>query len=286
MGTDPSSAHIRRHRRASSFIREVRRTSRTSVMPCGAPSSMMAARSAAPDIIIMFARRGWAAKRAMRLPASVMRPSSSNAPSIRRSDTAFAHALSGGGVSHGRPSILTVPQSAADRTVDARSASRISGFIAGGRDAFSRSVQSRQHTPGRTRPARPLRCSARSCVRGRVSRRLIPLDGENLLTRIRPESTTTVTPGIVRDVSAIEVARMMRRLPGCGGETARSCSSFESAPYSGNTSGKPFSSSAHRLISPSPGRKHRISPSSVSESARRTAPAACAHIGAADGTCR
>ena len=61
---------------------------------------------------------------------------------------AFAHAASGGGVSQGSPSILTVPQSAAESTVDARSASTISGFIAAGRCVVQQGDVSELRLPG------------------------------------------------------------------------------------------------------------------------------------------
>ena len=47
----------------------------------------------------------------------------------------------------------------------------------------------------------------------------MPLAAENLLTRISPESTTTVIPGMVSDVSAMDVASitlLFRLLPDCG----------------------------------------------------------------------
>ena len=127
----------------------------------------------------------------------------------------------------------------------------------------------------------------------------MPERGENLLTRMSPESITVVTPSMVSDVSAMDVDKITRRGPSpTRRATTRSCSSLGNAPYSGNTSTallcasvtlceeiSPRSSSWHLLISPSPGRKQRMSPPG-SASARFTAPAICTAIGAVDSTCR
>ena len=82
-----------------------------------------------------------------------------------------------------------------------------------------------------------------------------------------------VMPGIVTDVSAMDVARMtLRRGPQAN---TRSCSSFGSEPWSDSTAADGATArtdSMARRISPSPGRKQRTSPS-VSASARPTAAA-------------
>jgi len=80
-----------------------------------------------------------------------------------------------------------------------------------------------------------------------------------------PLSTTTRTPCIVSDVSAIEVASTILRRPGFDGAMARSCPWLSSAPYSGamSTSPRPTRAarvSATRRISPIPGKKTRIEP--------------------------
>ena len=125
------------------------------------------------------------------------------------------------------------------------------------------------------RPARPRRCSAASCVTRMVSRCVIPERGSNLGTRAMPESTTAVTPSIVRLVSAIDVARTILRRPGGDGAIASSCSSAAIVPCRAKTRG-PFgptrsrTRSAIRRISPAPGRNTSTSPE-VSASARCTA---------------
>ena len=82
-------------------------------------------------------------------------------------------------------------------------------------------------------------------------------------TRASPVSTTAVTPGIVSDVSATFVARMMRRLG--PGFSAASCFSGGRSPYNSTSSAfceaaKPASASAVRRISPTPGKKQSTSP--------------------------
>ena len=159
-----------------------------------------------------------------------MRPDLSSAPRSSSSAFAFSQLAAGGGVSHGRPSRAVVPHSAQASTVDARSASTISGFIAGTSVRSCASVQSRRQSPGAVRPARPRRWSARSRVRRSVSKRLMPELGENRLTRMSPESMTVVTPSIVSEVSAMDVASTTLRRPSASGSSTRSCSSFGIAP--------------------------------------------------------
>jgi hypothetical protein len=48
-------------------------------------------------------------------------------------------------------------------------------------------------------------------VSGSVASRDIPVDGEKRETRISPLSTTAVTPSIVTDVSAMDVASITLR---------------------------------------------------------------------------
>ena len=58
----------------------------------------------------------------------------------------------------------------------------------------------------------------------------MPELGENRLTRMSPESMTVVTPSIVSEVSAMEVASTTLRRPSASGSSTRSCSSFGIAP--------------------------------------------------------
>ena len=77
---------------------------------------------------------------------------------------------------------------------------------------------------------------------------------------------------MVKEVSAMGVARTIFRDPGALGAMARRCSSPDSMPYKGNTCVSPSEAprcSAQRRISASPGRKARMSPA-WSRWARRT----------------
>ena len=107
----------------------------------------------------------------------------------------------------------------------------------------------------------------------------MPVVGEKRGMRMSPESMTTEMPGSVTDVSAMLVARITFRRPPVA--KTRSCASFGSDPYRGRmshrgTSAAPRAASSSasaafaRRISPSPGRKQRMSPSD-SFSARTTA---------------
>ena len=65
-------------------------------------------------------------------------------------------------------------------------------------------------------------------VSGSVTSPVIPVPGEKRGTRIRPESMTVVMPSIVREVSAMDVARITFRR--ALGAKTRSCSSFGRLP--------------------------------------------------------
>ena len=91
----------------------------------------------------------------------------------------------------------------------------------------------------------------------------MPEPGSNRARRARPASTTTLTPGMVSEVSAIDVASTIRlRAP--GGASARPCAARSIAPNKGVISASapsmPGSMAATRRISPSPGRKARMVP--------------------------
>ena len=94
----------------------------------------------------------------------------------------------------------------------------------------------------------------------------MPLRGSNLGTRSRPLSTTTLTPSMVRLVSATFVANTIFREPLGAGSIAARCAFRSRSPYSGHTitSGRLLSSSlrvsATRRISACPGRKTRTLP--------------------------
>ena len=63
-----------------------------------------------------------------------------------------------------------------------------------------------------------------------VSSRLSPLPGSKTIFRHRPLSTTTRTPSMVRDVSAMGVASTTLRFPGRLGAMAAFCSALDSMP--------------------------------------------------------
>ena len=117
--------------------------------------------------------------------------------------------------------------------------------------------------PSATRPARPLRCVAMSMLMRTVSRWLSPVRASNIICRHSPESTTTLTPSIVSDVSAIGVASTTLRSPSLDGAIALYCCWGGRLPYRGITlvgsSAEP-SSCWQRSISPCPGRNTRMSP--------------------------
>ena len=68
-----------------------------------------------------------------------------------------------------------------------------------------------------------------------VSRRLRELWGSNTSRRQKPPSTTTRTPSMVSEVSAMGVASTTFRLPAGLGAMAARCSSGASRPYKGYT---------------------------------------------------
>ena len=117
--------------------------------------------------------------------------------------------------------------------------------------------------PSATRPARPLRCVAMSMLMRTVSRWLSPVRASNSICRHSPESTTTLTPSIVIEVSAIGVASTTLRSSSLDGAIALRCCSGGRLPYSGSTlvgcSEEP-SSCWQRSISPCPGRNTSMSP--------------------------
>ncbi len=151
---------------------------------------------------------------------------------------------------------------------------RISGSVNSGRSPRSSSAYRRTHTPSRTRPHRPFRWRALACETGSICRRWTPRPGLQRLTRARPLSTTLTMPGMVSEVSATFVARMMRRR-GPGWKT-RCWSARPRRAKSGKISVfryfRPSSASAQSRISLSPGRKTSTSPegsTSVSQSTAR-----------------
>ena len=85
-------------------------------------------------------------------------------------------------------------------------------------------AQRRQQMPGSVRPARPARWAAPARETRSVTRRVRPLAGSKRVRRARPLSTTSLTPSMVSDVSAMDVASTTLRCPCGAGAMATSCS--------------------------------------------------------------
>ena len=146
-----------------------------------------------------------------------------------------------------------------------------------GRPRWPGSSQSRTHSPGCVRPARPARWSADALEIGTSRSRSSPTPGSNSICRAVPVSTTAVTPSTVTDVSATFVASTtFRRASFC---KARSCTSGGRSPCSGSTSKPRASASAFRQpavsrISRRPGRNTSTSPGVASRTRSTTSAAA------------
>ena len=63
----------------------------------------------------------------------------------------------------------------------------------------------------------------------------MPRSGSYVFCFTNPGSTTNLTPGTVRDVSAMFVASTTFRTPGAHSSNAACCACEDSAPYSGTT---------------------------------------------------
>ncbi len=84
--------------------------------------------------------------------------------------------------------------------------------------------------PGSVRPARPARWSAEARETRTVSSRVIPVEASKTGSRCRPLSMTMRTPSMVIEVSAIEVASTILRVPAGAGRIAASCSFWVRLP--------------------------------------------------------
>ena len=84
--------------------------------------------------------------------------------------------------------------------------------------------------PGSVRPARPARWSAEARDTRRVSSRVMPVAGSKTGNLCSPLSMTMRTPSMVIEVSAIEVASTILRLPSGAGLIAWSCSAGPRLP--------------------------------------------------------
>ncbi|MPM65419.1 hypothetical protein SDC9_112315 [bioreactor metagenome] len=98
-----------------------------------------------------------------------------------------------------------------------------------------------------------------------MSKRVRPEAGSNRATRVRPLSTTTRTPSMVRLLSAMAVASTILRNGTLQGRMARRCSARSSLPYKGRiiVSGSAIcwrNRSSTRRISASPGKNTSMLP--------------------------
>ena len=174
--------------------------------------------------------------------------------------------LRSGGVSKNDNCDSGVPQAAISNTGPHKSAWVISAGKCARRVESSIRLHKRYATPSFTRPARPLRCSALARDDVTVTSSVNPVRESRRGVRARPASTTMCTPSTVRDVSAISVLRTTRRRPLALAFSAASCSAKGKAPARRKTSTcagtRSCSTLWARLISPIPGRKTSMSPSS------------------------
>ncbi len=213
-----------------------------------------AARAPPPTLVSTRARRGCRGKRRRLRPRGVTRPSCT-APR-RASRSRACRSRSGAGASYQSKWKGSPPQPSTSNSAFARSIRCTSGSRWGRRRSLG--SQRRTAVPGPVRPARPARCSAESQEMRSVSRRSIPFSGSKRRTLCSPASTTSVTPSMVSEVSAMLVARMTFR--SSLSARAASCSRISRLPWSGNTlAGRDEAdrSRATSRISLAPGRKQR-----------------------------
>ena len=166
------------------------------------------------------------------------------------------------------------PQPASASNSGARSEVSISGGSNGARPACAASSHIRYATPGPSRAARPARWAAAAWLARWVTSRVTPAALSNSARRDSPASTTTDTPSSVSEVSAMAVARTIRRRPSASRLIAARWAAGSHWPWSGSTracGSRSARRSCVRLISPTPGRKARISPCSSRHAASTAA---------------
>ena len=95
-----------------------------------------------------------------------------------------------------------------------RSLVSTAGGAAAGALAYCSAVRQRYTVPGPSRPARPARWVMDAWDAVSVTSTDMPREVSRREMRARQESTTTRTPGTVREDSATSVATMTRRAPG------------------------------------------------------------------------
>ena len=211
--------------------------------------------------------RGARGRAAISRPRAVGRSCASTAPNDCRVFCATARCAAGGVSSHGSEPASVTPHTASCRARVLRSASRISGRMWGRMPCSCSLAHRRQQMPGSVRPARPALCAAPARETRSVTSRVRPLAGSKRASRARPQSTTSRTPSMVSEVSAMDVASTTLRCPAGAGAMAASCSRAERLPYSGHSATSaaslPSSKSVRWRISPAPGKKASRLPWSV-----------------------
>mmetsp|Transcript_14926 Transcript_14926/g.58509 ORF Transcript_14926/g.58509 Transcript_14926/m.58509 type:complete len:379 (-) Transcript_14926:1626-2762(-) len=149
-------------------------------------------------------------------------PSTTTAPIARNLSTAARTAFASGGSS-------ASPSTAAGCSPGAIANARITRVSSGAVriSGSSRSAifaaffsYSRTQTPARTRPARPLRCAALAALHHPSVKLASWVRGSCVIRFTRPVSMTTVTSGMVTDVSAAFVARTTLTSSGGAGAKA------------------------------------------------------------------
>jgi len=258
----------RRVRMSGSRVRS-RSRSDSSAASCAAVASCGVPRARSSRC----ASRGCSPISAMARPVAVMTPWPSMASSFASRSRACDSAAAGGTSIHCRRVASRAPQRASSSASGARSELRISGGVCAASVTCAPSPHSRHALPGAVRPARPARCAAEACEMRAVTRRCMPVPGSNIERRASPESTTTRTPSMVSEVSAMFVDRITLRRPLAAGRSTCCWAARSSSPYSAHSS-KPravrsCSASRRRWISGEPGRNTSTSPT-VSPTTRRT----------------
>ena len=195
-----------------------------------ATQAASAAREFCPPHKSSRAVRGARGREAISRPRAVGRSCASMAPMACRLLCATAMRAAGGVSSQGSEPASVAPHTASCKARPLRSASRISGRMWGRMPCSCSLAHRRQQIPGSVRPARPALCAAPARETRSVTSRVRPLAGSKRASRARPLSTTSRTPSMVSEVSAMDVASTTLRCPAGAGAMAASCSLAERFP--------------------------------------------------------
>mmetsp|Transcript_40251 Transcript_40251/g.86911 ORF Transcript_40251/g.86911 Transcript_40251/m.86911 type:complete len:225 (-) Transcript_40251:145-819(-) len=194
---------------------------------------------------------------------------SATAPRLCRSSTACSTVSWGGGLMHslrnsnGEPS----PSALTSRQSSSRGERSISGSSYSCICSHCKELKSRYHFPGRQRPDLPLLWKPFALEYHTVRRAETFESSLKKVLRERPVSTTKTTSSTVIEVSAKIVDTITFRLPGVGGLKIFCCSAVGMRECKGWSSrsrliAEPCNASMVLTISPQPGMKIRMPPSS------------------------